>query len=131
MIRKLRPNNEKGFTLIELMIVVAIIGILAAIAIPQFASYRESSYIASMKADCNSIRVAEEAYFVDKDTYIIGDPTATLVNYGIKSLSTGNTGVVSAGTAADIAKGFDVTVTSTKTTKKVVYDSALGTTVTS
>jgi len=38
-------NNEKGFTLIELMVVIAIIGILAAIAIPQFGKYRERAFI--------------------------------------------------------------------------------------
>jgi len=43
------------------MIVVAIIGILAAIAIPQFAVYRVCGYIATMKADCNSVRTGEEA----------------------------------------------------------------------
>ena len=129
MIRKLRPNNEKGFTLIELMIVVAIIGILAAIAIPQFSAYRERSYIASMKADCNTVRTAEEAYFVDNDTYTItnadlpGLPTA---------FSAGNTVVVTPGTGTGgILTSFIVTVTSTKTTKTVVYKSTTGATVTS
>jgi prepilin-type N-terminal cleavage/methylation domain-containing protein len=134
MIRKLRPNNEKGFTLIELMIVVAIIGILAAIAIPQFSAYRERSYIASMKADCNAVRTAEEAYFVDNDTYLaIASTTTPSALPGMGALSAGNTVVVTAGTVG-ITKDFVVTVSDTvagRTGKTVVYTSSTGATVTS
>jgi type IV pilus assembly protein PilA len=47
MLQKLRSNKE-GFTLIELMIVIAIIGILAAIAIPNFIAYRNKAYCSAL-----------------------------------------------------------------------------------
>ncbi len=67
MLRKL--NKEKGFTLVELLIVVAIIGILAAIAIPQFAAYREKAYCGAIKSDLANLAISEEAYFTDNDFY--------------------------------------------------------------
>jgi type IV pilus assembly protein PilA len=59
MLQKLRANNQKGFTLIELMIVIAIIGILAAIAVPQFLAYRIRSYNSSAKAVAHNIKADE------------------------------------------------------------------------
>ena len=62
-------SSEKGFTLVELLIVVAIIGILAAIAIPQFSAYRAKAYDSAAKSDLANLAIAEEAYYVDFNTY--------------------------------------------------------------
>jgi type IV pilus assembly protein PilA len=70
MLTKLMRNNERGFTLIELMIVIAIIGILAAIAIPQFSAYRKRSYNAGAQTDARNLATAQEAYYVDYNTYL-------------------------------------------------------------
>lgn len=64
-----RMKEEKGFTLVELMIVVAIIGILAAIAIPQFSAYRERGFISSMESDARNIATAQELYYSDNAEY--------------------------------------------------------------
>ena len=62
-------NKNKGFTLIELMIVIAIIGILAAIAIPQFNAYRSRAFNAAAQADIHNICITQEAYYIDNLEY--------------------------------------------------------------
>src|ERR1700674_5111610 len=60
---------QKGFTLIELMIVVAIIGILAAIAIPNFIKFQARSKQSEAKANMKAIFTAQKAFFQEKDRY--------------------------------------------------------------
>lgn len=64
-----RVQGQKGFTLIELMIVVAIIGILAAIAIPNFLRYQAKSRQAEARTNLGGIFVAETAYFGETSRY--------------------------------------------------------------
>jgi len=91
--RKMRA--EKGFTLIELLVVIAIIGILAAIAIPQFAAYRRRAYESDVKANLKNAATAQEAYFVDFNTYLAK--------------------ILSSGEPPGYNKSLDVTMTSTGT----------------
>ena len=67
--RKLH-TRKGGFTLIELMIVVAIIGILAAIAIPNFLMFQLRSKTGEAKTNLAAIRTAEEGYFAEFGQYV-------------------------------------------------------------
>ena len=63
-------NRRGGFTLIELMIVVAIIGILAAIAIPNFLKFQLKAKTSEGKTNIAAIRTAEESVFAEFGTYV-------------------------------------------------------------
>ncbi|MBX5484680.1 MAG: prepilin-type N-terminal cleavage/methylation domain-containing protein [Myxococcaceae bacterium] len=65
----MKTQKKKGFTLIELMIVVAIIGILAAIAIPNFIKFQARSKQGEAKANLKSLFTAQKSFYQEKDRY--------------------------------------------------------------
>lgn len=64
-------GKEAGFTLVELLIVVAIIAILAAIAIPQFSRYRTRGYLSEINSDAKNAYTAAQAYLTDNPSEVV------------------------------------------------------------
>ena len=113
MLQKLRKKNQKGFTLIELMIVIAIIGILAAIAIPNFLSYRKKGQDSAAQAAAKNFYQTAMAYFADTTT--IGTNVAPSDQVGGYTLDTnliltdgGGTSMYDDGTGSVSMVGGDI-----------------------
>jgi len=77
-------TRRGGFTLIELMIVVAIIGILAAIAIPNFLRFQLKAKSSEGKTNLAAIRTAEESYFAEYNVYVSANASPTNIDHNMK-----------------------------------------------
>lgn len=109
-------SSRKGFTLVEIMIVVVIIGLLAAMAIPAFQRVRQNSRKSSVENLVRQVSGGADQYMLENGVtavsytdltgntlYVKGDPVASLVNKGLKLSLSGNS--LSSGSNFTIAQG--------------------------
>jgi len=99
-------KRDEGFTLIELMIVVAIIAILAAIAIPQLSVHRTKSYNTAAVSDLKNAAIAQEAYYVDNRQYTNSISSLTTIPYNLSISQSVNIAVSSANNEAYLMTAF-------------------------
>ena len=124
MLLKLRQrmaSEESGFTLVELLVVMLIIGLLAAIAIPAFFNQRDKAYDANAKEQARTAETAMETYATDNGglyTSATSGNLVTIENSLSNAVSTTRpyiSNVTVLGSGATAGKGFSVAVTSPKT----------------
>jgi type IV pilus assembly protein PilA len=113
--RKLR--DEEGFTLIELMVVVLIIGILIAIALPTFLGARKRAQDRAAQSDLRNGLATAKTYFTDGDTYVAFD---TGCGAGADSCTTANTTEPSLDWRGTATNGSDVVAVTAATATEVV-----------
>jgi type IV pilus assembly protein PilA len=99
-------KKDQGFTLIELMIVIAIIAILAAIAIPQLSVHRTKSYNTSAVSDLKNAAIAQEAYYVDARQYTNDLSRLTTTPYNLFITQSVNMGIASADNQAYLMTAY-------------------------
>lgn len=90
-LQKSMRERDKGFTLVELLVVIVIIGILAGIAIPLFLSQRKKGVDAGIKSDLKALATIEETVYVDAAAYTVD--TTALKGQGWSPTTGNNIGV--------------------------------------
>lgn len=103
-------NSQRGFSLVELMVVVAIIGILASIAIPSINKYMAKARQSEAKTNLSSLYTSEKAFFAEYNTY---DSRFGAIGYTPEGQLRYNIGFTAAGQQAGVAHGYTTPPTDT------------------
>ena len=128
-------NMENGFTLIELMIVIAIIGILAAVAIPKLTGVKGRANISAVQSELKSLQSSLEMYYIDHGSYPTGGLSNLVPSYTSQEAIEdpgGNEYGTGGGSTANINDDdyeIEHEVPGTDPTATVILDSDSGTTV--
>ncbi len=101
--KPVKQKKQQGFTLIELMIVVAIIGVLSAIAVPAYKDYVTKSEVASGVATLKSLVTPAELYYQENGGFASTLAELNSVGIGAGSVKNGTLGLVSGGSGLQIA----------------------------
>lgn len=112
-----RKNTSKGFTLVEIMIVVVIIGLLAAMAIPAFQKVRQSSQDKAVLNNARQLSAAADQYFLEKGVSIVGSVDLVGTTNYVKALNT----VASETYPTSFTSGTTITVTGVAGLRTITY----------
>lgn len=120
MISKQSHIAESGFTLVEMMIALAVLSIIAVIAVPAYLGYVEEGRMSSVRGNIEPLRLALEDFFLENGTYATGswlaDGSSTSLDTNLGWHPDGDGGVydytVAIGACGDIAQCYTLTVTS-------------------
>lgn len=125
-----------GFSLIEIMVVIAILGILLAIAVPQYGEYVRKSSLVEANTNLSDWRVRMEQYYQDNRTYVAGGtcgvavPTGTYFTYTCSAVTTDTYTLQAAGKSTGKASGFTYTINQQNQRVTLAYPAGFASVVT-
>jgi len=65
----MQPKLRQGFTFVEILTVMIVLGLMSALAVPRYRNFKERAYLSTMRSELGQLRIAEEAYWAENQLY--------------------------------------------------------------